>query len=308
LQIALKIDVDTHEGLKTGVPRMAAMLQHEGVTASFFVAMGPDNSGKAIRRIVTNRGFLTKMFRTRAVSMYGWRTILSGTLLKARPVAMAFSDLMRDLTTRGFEVGVHGYDHVRWQDRIDEIGEQGIEQELQDAFEVYRAIFAAKPRAWAAPGWRANAVSVRVLERAGLLYHSDMRGSTPFRVQVDGQILATPELPTTLPTLDEVLGRERLPDAAAIARFYLARMDPELLNVHTVHAETEGMGQLEGFTALVRALKNAGAEFIRMDAAASRINPESLPVCRIVRGNLPGRSGWVAVQGDPILAFTQETS
>ena len=120
------------------------MLQREGVAASFFVAMGPDNSGKAIRRIITNRGFLTKMFRTRAVSMYGWRTILSGTLLKARPVAMAFPNLLRDLKARGFEVGVHGYDHVRWQDRIDEIGEPGIAQELEDAFEVYRSIFAAR--------------------------------------------------------------------------------------------------------------------------------------------------------------------
>jgi undecaprenyl phosphate-alpha-L-ara4FN deformylase len=308
LQVALKIDVDTHEGLKTGVPRMAAMLQREGVTASFFVAMGPDNSGKAIRRIITNRGFLTKMFRTRAVSMYGWRTIASGTLLKARPVAMAFPDLLRDIKARGFEVGVHGYDHVRWQDRIDQLGEQGIEQELQDAFEVYRAVFAEQPRAWAAPGWRANAVSMRMLERAGLLYHSDTRGSTPFRPQVDGQILSTPEVPTTLPTLDEVLGRERIPDAAAMARFYLTRMDAERLNVHTVHAETEGMGQLDGFTALVRALKDAGAEFLRMDAVAARLNPEALPVCPIVRGNFPGRSGWVAVQGEPIPALAQAAS
>ena len=79
--------------------------------------MGPDNSGKAIRRLFTNRGFVSKMFRTRAVSMYGWRTILSGTLLKARPVAITFPQLLRDLNAEGFEVGVHGYDHVRWQDR-----------------------------------------------------------------------------------------------------------------------------------------------------------------------------------------------
>ena len=156
MQVALKIDVDTHEGLKTGVPRLAGMLQREGVAASFFVAMGTTTPAKRSAAILTNRGFLTKMFRTRAVSMYGWRTILSGTLLKARPVAMAFPNLLRDLKARGFEVGVHGYDHVRWQDQIDEIGEPGIAQELEDAFEVYRSIFAVDPRAYAAPGWRAN--------------------------------------------------------------------------------------------------------------------------------------------------------
>jgi undecaprenyl phosphate-alpha-L-ara4FN deformylase len=300
VQVALKIDVDTHEGLKTGVPAMARMLLGEGLPASFYVAMGPDNSGKAIRRVITNRGFLTKMFRTRAVSMYGWRTILSGTLLKARPVAMAFPNLMRELAAQGFEVGPHGYDHVRWQDRIDHIGERGLEREIEDALEVYRAIFAAEPRGWAAPGWRTNAAAMRLLDRTGMLYRSDTRGTAPFRPQADGQLLSTPEIPTTLPTLDEVLGRERLPDASAIARFYLDRMTAESVNVHTVHAETEGIGQLESFTMLVRELKAAGAEFLRMDAVAERLDREALPVCPVTRGNLAGRSGWVATQGPAI--------
>jgi undecaprenyl phosphate-alpha-L-ara4FN deformylase len=302
VQVALKIDVDTHEGLKTGVPAMAAMLSREGVTASFYVAMGNDNSGKAIRRVVTNRGFLTKMFRTRAVSMYGWRTILSGTLLKARPIALAFPDILRDLNDRDFEVGVHGYDHVRWQDRIDELGEAGIAQELEDAFEVYRAVFAREPRGYAAPGWRANAISMRLVDRAGLLYHSDTRGSAPFIPQVGGAALSTPEIPTTLPTLDEVLGRERLPDSAAVAHFYLNRMNAGRLNVHTVHAETEGIGQLQSFTALIHAMKEAGAEFLRLDAVAQRLDRESLPVCPVVRATLPGRSGWIAAQGETVTA------
>jgi undecaprenyl phosphate-alpha-L-ara4FN deformylase len=278
---------------------MAEMLRREGAAASFFVAMGPDNSGKAIRRVITNRGFLTKMFRTRAVSMYGWRTVLSGTLLKARPVAMAFPNLLRDLKAGGFEVGVHGYDHVRWQDRIDELGESGIGQELEDAFEVYSAIFGEPPYSYAAPGWRANAISIRLLEALGLRYRSDTRGSMPFLPQVDSETMSTPEIPTTLPTLDEVLGRENLPDATAVARFYMERMDAERLNVHTVHAETEGAGQLESFTMLVRGLKDAGAEFLRLEEAAAGLDRESLPVCPVVRGTLPGRSGWVAVQGEP---------
>ncbi|HKD65455.1 MAG TPA: polysaccharide deacetylase family protein [Candidatus Binataceae bacterium] len=302
MQVALKIDVDTHEGLKTGVPAMAQALLREGVTASFFVAMGPDNSGKAIRRVITNRGFLSKMFRTRAVSMYGWRTILSGTLLKARPVAIAFPNILRDLTAQGFEVGVHGYDHVRWQDRIDELGTQGVEHELEDALEVYRAIFAAEPRGWAAPGWRTNPTAMRQLDRAGFLYSSDTRGTAPFRPQIDGEMISTPEIPTTLPTLDEVLGREKLPNTTAVARFYIDQMKADRLNVHTVHAETEGIGQLRSFTTLVSELKQAGAEFLRLEAVASRLDGESLPVCPVVRGYLPGRSGWVATQGASLSA------
>lgn len=299
MQIALKIDVDTHEGLKTGVPAMARMLRREGAAASFFVAMGPDNSGKAVRRILTNRGFLSKMFRTRAVSMYGWRTIMSGTMLKARPVAIAFPNLLRELDEQGFEVGVHGYDHVRWQDQIDELGEGGLRNEIEDALEVYRAIFAREPRGWAAPGWRTSPAAIRLLDRLGLLYRSDTRGVNPFRPQIDGQLLSTPEIPTTLPTLDEVLGRQRLPDPASVAAFYSSQMKPDSLNVHTVHAETEGISQLESFTLLVRGLKESGAQFVRMDAVAAQLDRESLPLCPVLRGNLPGRSGWIATQGPP---------
>lgn len=297
MEIALKIDVDTHQGLGQGVPRMAAMLEREGLAASFFISMGPDNSGRAIVRVLKNRGFLKKMFRTKAVAMYGLRTVLSGTLLPARPIALAFPGVMRDLRARGFEVGVHGYDHVRWQDQIDTIGEDGVRAELHDAFEAFRAIMGEPAKSFAAPGWRTNDAASRALEEEKLDYRSDTRGRYPFRCAIGGTVLATPEIPTTLPTLDEVMGRAELPDAAAVMRYYLAQFKPGALNVHTVHAETEGMGQLDNFRVMLRALKERGAKFLAMREVAARMPRAELPVCEIVRIELPGRAGWVAGQG-----------
>jgi undecaprenyl phosphate-alpha-L-ara4FN deformylase len=301
VEVALKIDVDTHDGLRVGVPRMAAMLQEKGVTASFFVAMGPDNSGKAVTRAFRNRGFITKMFRTRAVAMYGWRTVLSGTLLPARPIALAYPTLVRDLSLRGFEVGIHGYDHVRWQDHIDRLGETGLRQELLDAVEVYRAIMHDQPHSFAAPGWRTNAAAQRLLDTLGLRYQSNTRGTVPYRMELDGAVMQTPEIPTTLPTLDEVLGRDGLHGEDAIAPFYLTRVSAAALNVHTVHAETEGMGYLNAFALLIDRLKAAGATFVRLDEAASAL-PGQLPICSLTRRELPGRAGWIAAQGEVVNA------
>lgn len=300
LEVALKIDVDTHQGLRDGVPRLARMLMAEGVTASFYIAMGPDNSGRAVVRVLRNPGFLRKMRRTRAVRMYGLRTVLSGTLLPSRPIALALPDVVRGLKRAGFEVGVHGWDHVRWQDGIDKLGEAGIRAELGEAFEAYRAIFRERALGFAAPGWRTNAIALRVLDSMRLSYRSDTRGRTPFRCRVDGEILSTPEIPTTLPTLDEVMGRKDLPDAAAVLEFYLTQFNPGQLNVHTLHAETEGMSELESFATLVRALKTRGAKFVRLDQIAAHLGAAELPVCEVVRAALPGRAGWVAAQGpDP---------
>jgi undecaprenyl phosphate-alpha-L-ara4FN deformylase len=304
VEVALKIDVDTHQGLEHGVPRLAAMLEREGVAASFYIAMGPDNSGRAVLRVFRNRGFLSKMFRTKAVSMYGTRTILSGTLMPSRPIALSFPGQLRDLKARGFEVGVHGYDHVRWQDHLDEIAEPGVRGELGDAFEVYRAIFGEASRSFAAPGWRTNDAALLALDAMGLDYRSDTRGSSPYRCVVDGKVLATPEIPTTLPTLDEVMGRHDLPDAGALTNFYVAQCRTDALNVHTIHAETEGMGQLESFTALVRALKERGARFVQLREVASRLDRAELPACEVVRSTLPGRAGWISAQG-PARIFSE---
>lgn len=302
MEVALKIDVDTHQGLELGVPRLAAMLEREGVAASFYITMGPDNSGRAILRVFRNRGFLSKMFRTKAVSMYGTRTILSGTLMPSRPIALSFPGIIRGLRTRGFEVGVHGYDHVRWQDHLDDIGEDGVRNELGDAFEAYRAILGEPSKSFAAPGWRTNNAALRALDAMGLDYRSDTRGVAPYRCVVEGRVLATPEIPTTLPTLDEVMGRRDLPDDNAVRDFYLGLCQPDALNVHTIHAETEGMGQLDNFTALVRALKERGATFVQLREAAWRLNRAELPTCEVIRTTLPGRAGWISAQGPGRLA------
>jgi hypothetical protein len=100
-----------------------------------------------------------------------------------------------------------------------------------------------------------------------------------------------------LPTLDEVMGRRDLRDDGAVRDFYLGLCDPDALNVHTIHAETEGMGQLENFTALLRALKERGARFVQLRHVASRLNRAELPVCEVIRTTLPGRAGWISSQG-----------
>jgi|SRR6185437_3762824 len=296
MEVALKVDVDTHQGLGEGVPRLTRALIDAGVTATFFVAIGPDNSGRAIVRVLRNPGFLKKMRRTRAVAMYGLRTVLSGTLLPARPIALAFPDVMRALARSGFEVGVHGYDHVLWQDRLDAIGDRAIRGEIEEAFEAFRAVMGESSRCFAAPGWRTSATALAILDTLGLDYRSDTRGTAPYRCAIGSATFATPEIPTTLPTLDEVIG-PALADRDAIVRFYLDRVSAATLNVHTIHAETEGMGQLETFVALMRALKDRGARFVRLGDVAAGLDRAALPVCEVVRTTLPGRAGWISSQG-----------
>jgi undecaprenyl phosphate-alpha-L-ara4FN deformylase len=204
---------------------------------------------------------------------------------------------MRDLAQAGFETGVHGYDHVRWQDHLDELGEAGTSAEIDDSFEVYRAVFGVDSRSFAAPGWRTSRDGLAPLTRKGIVYHSDTRGRAPYRCAIGGLVMNIPEIPTTLPTLDELLGTREVPDSAAAVRYYAEHLDGSALNVHTVHAETEGMAELATFAAIIDAWRERGVQFLQLGEVAQRLTAQELPICEVIRKTLPGRAGWISAQG-----------
>ena len=116
--LVLKTDVDTLRGYREGVPRLLEIFRARKMRASFFFSFGPDNSGKAIRRIF-KKGFLQKMRRTKAASAYGLRTLLYGTLLPAPLIVPRDPGIFRRVLSEGHEGGIHAWDHVTWQDKLD---------------------------------------------------------------------------------------------------------------------------------------------------------------------------------------------
>jgi peptidoglycan/xylan/chitin deacetylase (PgdA/CDA1 family) len=288
--LALKVDVCTHAGLRDGVPALMRLFDELGIRASFFVAMGPDHSGRAIRRVF-RRGFLTKMWRTSAASTYGWRTMLYGTLLPAPQVARAFPQTLRDLVRAGHEVGMHGYDHVYWQDQLPVLSEAAIAAELARARQAFTEILDAAPHAFGAPGWQCTAASFAGEDAAALRYHSDTRGTAPYFPEMNGRRFGTMDIPTTWPTLDEVYGRVGT-RAAEITAYYRRHLRPQL-NVHTVHAEMEGVRQLPLLRDLLTAVR-AEVRCVRLIDLVPHL--EAVPVARVVPGPIAGRAGTVARQ------------
>lgn len=60
--LALKVAVDTHRGLREGVPRLLDLFRRKSIEVGFFVSFGPDCSGKALRQ-VSHPAFLLTMAR-----------------------------------------------------------------------------------------------------------------------------------------------------------------------------------------------------------------------------------------------------
>lgn len=297
MQVALKIDVDTYRGIHEGGAQLASFLTAEKIPASFFVSLGPDNSGWAALRVFRQRGFMTKMRRTSAFSLYGWRTALSGTLFPARPMGASFKEVLRSWRDQGFEVGPHGYDHILWHDRAAHWDQDRAAEELEKVVELYRLIFGAAPTSFAAPGWQAGAGVWRAMDRLKLLYHSDSRGQFPYIPAIDGRALATLEIPTTLSTWDELLALDgmtpnRLPEVTR------SELKSDTINVWTIHAELEGTAYLDQFRATIARLKAEGTEWVFLPDLAKRLlaNRSAVPFHIFAQSERPGRAGTVTCQ------------
>lgn len=291
----LKIDVDTHDGMRDGVPRLLDALRDAGLRATFFLSFGPDNSGKAILNVVRQRGFLKKMLATGAPKLYGWRTIVSGTLLPSRPVATAFPDIVKRIEAEGHEAGVHAWDHRLWQDHLERLSEARVRGELSRASEAFERLVGRRPTSCAAPAWFATPTSLRVQDGLSLLYASDMRGGPPGFPELDGYRSTTLQIPTTQPCLEELLARGEH-DLPACARAVAARPAEALpARVFPLHAEVEG-GAFRGFLDLLLAeLAAQGDEVVTLAELARRLllRPAEIPVLPARLAPLAGRGGRV---------------
>jgi undecaprenyl phosphate-alpha-L-ara4FN deformylase len=297
VRLALKVDADTDRGTRLGVANLAADCAEFGAPACFLFSLGPDQTGRAVSRVF-RPGFFSKVSRTSVVQIYGVRTLLNGTLLPAPHVGRRNEGAMRAVRDAGFEVGIHCYNHYRWQDHLAGMDLAAVRAEFGAARREFTRIFGADAAAAGAAGWQSNARSRAAYDEAGLLYSSDTRGTAPFFPRIGREVYRTLELPSTLPTLDELMGRPEYPDAA-IAAHLVSLFRPDALNVFTLHAEIEGMGRRGIFRDLLARCRAAGVEFVRMDAEARRILADraQVPVCEQVMAPIDGRSGLLATQG-----------
>jgi peptidoglycan/xylan/chitin deacetylase (PgdA/CDA1 family) len=298
LQLALKVDVDTLRGTREGVPALIDALLEQGAGASFLFSVGPDRTGRAIRRVF-RPGFFGKVARTSILEHYGVRTLLYGTLLPGPDISARAGAQMRRARAAGFETGVHCFDHTSWQDFVTRRGPAWTERQMGLAVARYAEVFGEAPRVHGAAGWQMNEAALECEEAFAFRYASDTRGTGPFIPLLGARRSACPQLPTTLPTLDELIGLDGVA-ASNVHEALLARTrDARAHKVFTLHAELEGMKLLPAFRLLLAGWREQGYELVSMAALFAALELEQLPVCAVQSGTIAGRSGTLAVQGPP---------
>lgn len=298
MKLALKIDAATFRGSLVGVPRLVEALRSAEAQATFCFNLGPDRSGRQLGALLaaSRRG-------ASALSRYGLAGLFYGTLLPGPDIGRRCAEILRGVRDAGFDAGVLGWDGAAWQREAETAAPGWTERQMQRTIARHEKIFGEAPRLHAAPGWQMNPHALRLTQRLGFGYASDTRGSHPYIPVWNAEVVLCPQLPTTLPTLDELLGRDGCSvDNVHERLLSLTAEAPVTGHVYTVQAELEGQALLPAFQKLLEGWKSQGYELVSLGGLLESIDTSRLPRHEVLRGSVAGRAGSLMLQGPEFLA------
>ncbi|MGD0021702.1 MAG: polysaccharide deacetylase family protein [Smithellaceae bacterium] len=282
--LGLKIDVDTYWGMKNGVPRLLQTLKEFQIKGTFFLSIGPDNSGRAALQLIKNPLFLKKMMRTNAPALYGWKTALYGTLLPAPMIALSFPEIVKDVIAAGHEVQFHAWDHRRWQDELSDKSENWIREWFAKGMSGFEKLTGKKPTAFGAPSWVIDDRVLAIIKEYKFEYLSCTRARTPFVHEI-AEVL---EIPSDLPCFEEI-------DAQQGVAVIIDLLHDGQTHVLPVHAEVEGGIFQNKFRKLLEKAINRGIEVVPLKEIGEKLDIKTLPIRKYKMELLPGRHSPCAV-------------
>ena len=289
--VGLRVDVDTLNGTRQGVPTLCRLFRKHGIRASLFFSVGPDNMGRHIWRLV-RPAFLVKMLRTQAASLYGWDILLRGTFWPGPDIGVKARQMIRSACDDGHEIGLHAWDHHAWQAHINTMDADTIRNILRQGYDRLGDITGAPPVCSAVPAWKCTPTVLDEKSRLPFVYNSDCRGRCLFYPVVKGRTLTQPQVPVTLPTYDEAIGHHGI-SAENFNDHLLSLIRPDRLNVLTIHAEVEGGICRDLFDRFVTTARSRDIAFVPLSALLST---EPIEPGFMAKGAIDGREGWLSCQ------------
>ncbi|EKD25981.1 MAG: hypothetical protein ACD_79C01418G0002 [uncultured bacterium] len=292
MKIGLKIDVDTLRGTKDGVIPLLKLFRKKNIKATFFFSVGPDNMGRNLYRLLKPKFFL-KMLRSKAANLYGWDILLRGTLGTGPIIGDKCREIIKDTAKDGHEIGLHAWDHYTWQTKMETSDNSFIRTQISLGIEKLREITGLNPVCSAAPAWTCNDAILKIKEEFSFVFNSDCRGRSVFIPEVQGKTLTQIQIPTTLPTYDEIIGHNGINHENYNDKI-ISLMKPDDLNILTIHAEAEGILCHNMFSDFIDKIESYNGQFTHLGSFIA--DTKNIPKEKVMQKTMEGRDGTLAVQ------------
>ena len=281
------------------------MLKRHGAGATFLFSLGPDHTGRAIKRVF-RPGFMQKVRRTSVVSHYGIRRCSTARCCPARTSAGAAATSCAGCATKASRSASTTWDHVSgrtgWRRRC----AHWTGAQMKRACERFTRDLRSRPAGARRRRLADERARLRLTQMLGFGYCSDTRGTHPFISRVPGRDRGVPAVADHAAHAgrdDRPRRRDRGERRRAAARAQRRDRRCRCGHVFTLHAELEGMKLAPGVRAAPRGVEGAGLH-ADVDAATTSSAAPARP-CRATR---PGRRrfraarGTLALQGPAFLA------
>lgn len=285
MRVALRVEVTSWRGLETGVPNLLRLFSDFQVRASFFFPLGFDCPGRYPSLAWRARGYLP------------WKDLLRGLLLPSRDFAAESRRLSELARSNGHEVGLIGFSPFGWAMKMADADPDWIASQLHDLDIFVSTQHAQEKHGLASMDWQVHAGLIAGLVPRRAAYSSICRGRMPFYPVLQGRRSSIPEIPTTLPTVQELL-QDSAVTLDNVHEFLYAESCHVLPagHVFTLFADREGLAGLGLMETMLTMWKGQEGSVRALGDMLREVNVASLPCHQVGWQLFPGASRYAATQ------------
>ncbi|MGZ4925750.1 MAG: polysaccharide deacetylase family protein [Halobacteriota archaeon] len=201
---AIRIDVDSARDIAL-LPELLDLLQLLDVKATFFITTGPDRLALNLFKYIADprmsvRFIKSKPFRYGAHSLHG--------ILRKIPVEAVCPEVLQRANNEGHELGLHGYDHFMWVNRLQQMDETKIKALISTGLKALQATAQADVRGFASPGFAVTSALLRAIQSLDFDYSSDFKinmPAPPFYPETEAKRSPVLQVPVSMDSIGELL-------------------------------------------------------------------------------------------------------
>jgi len=198
----LRVDVDTFEGLKKGIPKVLEISKKHEIPISIYLSLGKYETGRNLfRKIQKKEGIMGNIPPWKRNS---FKSLLRGIILPAKNIGDKEKKYLQNIDKDSdVEIHPHGYNHVRWSSNFPNLSKDKTRDIISSLIDEYTNIFQKMPIANAAPNFSVNKHYFQILVDNKFKFSSDFRYSEPFILQLEEKKSQLTQFPVTEPTIEE---------------------------------------------------------------------------------------------------------